>query len=104
MSAVSANNYKGLTGAPEEIRTPDPQIRSLVLYPAELRALRSALGGEIWPKSDGALAVFALPGKSESRALDTHEATATAAGCFAAPAIAVRFALAHSLALTGAGR
>src|SRR5260221_451236 len=27
-----------LTGAPEEIRTPDPQIRSLVLYPAELRA------------------------------------------------------------------
>ena len=25
-------------GAPEEIRTPDPQIRSLVLYPAELRA------------------------------------------------------------------
>ena len=24
-------------GAPEEIRTPDPQIRSLVLYPAELR-------------------------------------------------------------------
>jgi hypothetical protein len=29
-------------GAPEEIRTPDPQIRSLVLYPAELRALDSA--------------------------------------------------------------
>ncbi len=28
-------------GAPEEIRTPDPQIRSLVLYPAELRARRS---------------------------------------------------------------
>src|SRR5262249_39460404 len=27
-----------MTGAPEEIRTPDPQIRSLVLYPAELRA------------------------------------------------------------------
>jgi hypothetical protein len=25
-------------GALEEIRTPDPQIRSLVLYPAELRA------------------------------------------------------------------
>ena len=30
---------KNLGGAPEEIRTPDPQIRSLVLYPAELRAL-----------------------------------------------------------------
>jgi hypothetical protein len=27
-----------ISGAPEEIRTPDPQIRSLVLYPAELRA------------------------------------------------------------------
>ena len=27
----------GSNGAPEEIRTPDPQIRSLVLYPAELR-------------------------------------------------------------------
>jgi hypothetical protein len=33
-------------GAPEEIRTPDPQIRSLVLYPAELRArLRCWKGG-----------------------------------------------------------
>ena len=31
-------------GAPEEIRTPDPQIRSLVLYPAELRALDSTAG------------------------------------------------------------
>jgi hypothetical protein len=31
-------------GAPEEIRTPDPQIRSLVLYPAELRALKVRLG------------------------------------------------------------
>ena len=29
---------KGFNGAPGEIRTPDPQIRSLVLYPAELRA------------------------------------------------------------------
>jgi hypothetical protein len=27
------------SGAPEEIRTPDPRIRSLVLYSAELRAL-----------------------------------------------------------------
>ena len=31
-------NCIGKDGAPEEIRTPDPQIRSLVLYPAELRA------------------------------------------------------------------
>tara|TARA_B100000787_G_scaffold47284_1_gene33963 strand:+ start:3647 stop:3796 length:150 start_codon:yes stop_codon:yes gene_type:complete len=28
-------NHFYLSGAPEEIRTPDPQIRSLVLYPAE---------------------------------------------------------------------
>ena len=27
-----------IAGAPERIRTSDPQIRSLVLYPAELRA------------------------------------------------------------------
>jgi hypothetical protein len=31
-------------GAPGEIRTPDPQIRSLVLYPAELRALLRRVG------------------------------------------------------------
>ena len=30
--------FKELNGAPERIRTSDPQIRSLVLYPAELRA------------------------------------------------------------------
>ena len=29
-------------GAPERIRTPNPQIRSLVLYPVELRALCDA--------------------------------------------------------------
>jgi hypothetical protein len=29
-----------VAGAPEEIRTPDPQIRSLVLYPAELSRVR----------------------------------------------------------------
>ncbi len=27
-----------LYGAPEAIRTPDPQLRRLLLYPAELRA------------------------------------------------------------------
>ena len=30
--------FKPNNGAPERIRTSDPQIRSLVLYPAELRA------------------------------------------------------------------
>ena len=34
-------NGPDFVGAPEEIRTPDPQIRSLVLYPAELRARRA---------------------------------------------------------------
>jgi hypothetical protein len=36
------------SGAPEEIRTPDPQIRSLVLYPAELRA---RFRGHLGPKA-----------------------------------------------------
>ena len=35
-SGSKANKSSENTGAPEEIRTPDPQIRSLVLYPAEL--------------------------------------------------------------------
>jgi len=33
------------SGAPERIRTSDPQIRSLVLYPAELRAPRPVARG-----------------------------------------------------------
>jgi hypothetical protein len=32
-----------MNGAPDRIRTHDPQIRSLVLYPAELRALTGAV-------------------------------------------------------------
>src|SRR5262249_43036959 len=35
------------SGAPEEIRTPDPQIRSLVLYPAELRARLAHRAGSV---------------------------------------------------------
>ena len=41
-----------INGAPEEIRTPDPQIRSLVLYPAELRA-RFSLGHHGPDRPDG---------------------------------------------------
>jgi hypothetical protein len=39
LHAVPAYDY-GIkrNGAPERIRTSDPQIRSLMLYPAELRA------------------------------------------------------------------
>jgi hypothetical protein len=33
---LSCRNRIDLIGAPERIRTSDPQIRSLVLYPAEL--------------------------------------------------------------------
>jgi hypothetical protein len=36
--ALLNRKFRSVTGAPEELRTPDPQIRSLVLYPAELRA------------------------------------------------------------------
>ena len=32
------------SGPPGEIRTPDTQVRSLVLYPAELRAEARSLG------------------------------------------------------------
>jgi hypothetical protein len=32
-----------ISGAPGEIRTPDHQVRSLVLYPAELRARRTRI-------------------------------------------------------------
>ena len=39
-AATGNLNNRLSDGAPEEIRTPDPQIRSLVLYPAELRARR----------------------------------------------------------------
>ena len=46
--------YLILNGAPEEIRTPDPQIRSLVLYPAELRARRVvAIGSRASWQGDG---------------------------------------------------
>ena len=38
----------GVNGAPDRIRTCDPQIRNLVLYPTELRALAR---GRILPKN-----------------------------------------------------
>src|SRR5262249_58728 len=37
-SPADRQEVPGFIGALGEIRTPDPQIRSLVLYPAELRA------------------------------------------------------------------
>ena len=47
-------------GAPEEIRTPDPQIRSLVLYPAELRARFHEGSGPVGP-------VHPIKGRKTSR-------------------------------------
>src|SRR5437762_12407471 len=42
---LSNGGHKCLkNGAPERSRTPNPQIRSLVLYPVELRALRPCRG------------------------------------------------------------
>ncbi len=37
------NVYRGKSGAPGEIRTPDPLLRRQMLYPAELRARRLEL-------------------------------------------------------------
>jgi hypothetical protein len=64
-SAKKTIRFKCLTGAPEEIRTPDPQIRSLVLYPAELRALRSPRAAKASPERGRALAAFGEAIKTE---------------------------------------
>src|SRR5262249_1994496 len=49
------------SGAPEEIRTPDPQIRSLVLYPAELRARLAHRAGSVpEPSKSGGNAPLAI--------------------------------------------
>ena len=54
-------------GAPEEIRTPDPQIRSLVLYPAELRARRVVAIGSDAQWQEAAMARRGLPRAHASR-------------------------------------
>jgi hypothetical protein len=46
-------------GAPEEIRTPDPQIRSLVLYPSELWALIALPVN--WATTGPGIAVVLIP-------------------------------------------
>src|SRR6202011_231551 len=56
------------SGAPEEIRTPDPQIRSLVLYPAELRARRVVAIGSAAQWQEGAMARRGLPAARLCRA------------------------------------
>src|ERR1035437_6312814 len=48
-----------MDGAPEEIRTPDPQIRSLVLYPSELWALIALPVN--WATTGAGIAVVLIP-------------------------------------------
>ena len=58
------NTLEMINGAPGTIRTSDPQIRSLMLYPAELRA-RTGLDGEggyLAGRSARRNPVFALSG------------------------------------------
>ena len=54
--------HRRKNGAPGAIRTPDPQIRSLVLYPAELRVrMPCGEGGSLTAGSGGrkrAIAVY----------------------------------------------
>ena len=65
-----------IIGAPGEIRTPDHLVRSQVLYPTELRALRR--GGIIWRRrrgvkaraNDGRAAKFKSGGERGIRTLD----------------------------------
>jgi|HubBroStandDraft_4_1064222.scaffolds.fasta_scaffold2517606_1 hypothetical protein len=51
-----------MNGAPERIRTPNPQIRSLVLYPVELRAPAGGLRGR--PNEGAKLLATLSDGKS----------------------------------------
>jgi hypothetical protein len=46
-TAASPSPCDGESGAPGEIRTPDPLVRSQVLYPTELRAHRTYINADI---------------------------------------------------------
>src|SRR5690606_4634517 len=112
-------NWRGGTGAPGEIRTPDPRLRRPVLYPAELRARRgeravagpvaSALIFERGTEAAADVGVFGAPaaqvaGRSDRLVLprkrfrnDSHPDGAGAAECRPS---AVRFALPSEAALS----
>src|ERR1700751_6289177 len=62
-SRHGSENLVNENGAPEEIRTPDPQIRSLVLYPAELRARRVVAIGSAAQWQEGAMARRGFPAR-----------------------------------------
>ena len=55
------SRHKGrlfLYGAPGEIRTPDPLVRSQVLYPAELRARYLQSRALWWIRHDGSMKIW----------------------------------------------
>jgi hypothetical protein len=70
-NSQKSNKHSRLAGAPEEIRTPDPQIRSLVLYPAELRARFSP---DITPEPEKPGSIPDRPGNVAKSALATRSA------------------------------
>src|SRR5215472_15531971 len=68
-------------GAPGTIRTSDPQIRSLVLYPAELRALTMSTRGEAFSlkrlqRASLFLDTYAKPLKTKPKRRRTAQFTA----------------------------
>ena len=66
-------------GAPERIRTSDPQIRSLMLYPAELRARISASRRlRVWPDAADVAARFRLGNPENDGALQRGSAVDSA--------------------------
>ena len=53
-------------GAPAGTRTPNPQVRSLVLYPIELRALRDETPTPAGALSDGNYTAASNPSREET--------------------------------------
>ena len=64
----------GKTGAPGKTRTSNPQIRSLVLYPIELRAPQRSGGVTEPPPTGKGLSCF-LAGKSKNGLKNPHAAS-----------------------------
>lgn len=67
-----------MTGAPEGIRTPDPQIRSLVLYPAELPARK---GGTVTCPDSAVQQEASRPAGCVCAAAEPRAGGRTALGC-----------------------
>ena len=74
MNAVRFARDVSETGAPEEIRTPDPQIRSLVIYTAELPAQCASLVSNTQqsPSAPASLEIRLLTRSNLIRLIVTH--------------------------------